>query len=239
MIPSLVRFAARGDYEPTTELLAEVIETLERGDADGRLQESLGVVDRVWQRTHQGPDPLKPLQIRRLVPTRPSTSIVSVFLTKIEPRQLVPLHKSLPDAISVRAGLFLIHDLLDESHIEAQAADEAGRNSTAPYWHGIMHRREPDYDNARYWFRRVGDHPIFPLIGCEVGGLLSDPEFTARLRFPGVIDRRGHWDPMAFIELCEQCGTTWDERSQAAARLQEIEMRLLLEYSCRAALGKS
>jgi hypothetical protein len=186
----------------------------------------------------EGPDQLPRLTLRRLVPRRPAAGPVSQFLTVIQPKQLVPNHRSPAEALSVKAGLYLMHDYLDESHEISQEADRLGRNTSAPYWHGIMHRREPDYDNARYWFRRVGDHPIFPSIGREVSDLLSDHNFAARVRFPGVLDRRGHWDPMAFIDLCEQCGTNWDERAQTAARLQEVEMRALLEYTCRAAAGE-
>ena len=42
------------------------------------------------------------------------------------------------------AGLWLYHDFLDESHTISQ---EIG-STTGSYWHGIMHRREPDASNA-------------------------------------------------------------------------------------------
>jgi hypothetical protein len=41
------------------------------------------------------------------------------------------------------AGLWLYHDFLDESHTISQDID----TPTGSYWHGIMHRREPDAGN--------------------------------------------------------------------------------------------
>src|SRR5690242_16081592 len=55
------------------------------------------------------------------------------------------------------AGLWLYHDFLDESHTLSQEI----HSTSGSHWHGIMHRREPDYANAKYWFHRVGSHPIF------------------------------------------------------------------------------
>ena len=181
---------------------------------------------------------LSPFPQRRLVPEVPKPSAVSELLSIIEPELLVPGLTSPPDGLSVLVGLFLIHDYLQEAHALAQSADREGPNQTAPYWHGIMHRREPDYDNARYWFRHVGQHAIFPAIGQEVAKLMEKQNFAAQLRFDRVLDRGGHWDPMAFIDLCEECGTRWDGRAQTAAQLQSIEFRVLLEYTCRAARGE-
>ena len=51
------------------------------------------------------------------------------------------------------AAIYLYADNLDSAHQEAQR-DES--DPEAAYWHGIMHRREGDFSNANYWFRRTG-----------------------------------------------------------------------------------
>jgi hypothetical protein len=60
-----------------------------------------------------------------------------------------------PDA--VKAGLHLLNDDLDRAHELAQANEG---DKTYDYWHAIVHRREGDFDNAKYWLHRVGRHPV-------------------------------------------------------------------------------
>ena len=57
-----------------------------------------------------------------------------------------------PDLV---AGLWLYADELDKSHsVSQQILTEEGS-----FWHGIMHRREGDFSNAKYWFRNAGALP--------------------------------------------------------------------------------
>ena len=57
------------------------------------------------------------------------------------------------------AGLLMRYNHIEAAHGLTQGADG---NASAALWHAIMHRREPDAGNAKYWLQQVGEHPIYP-----------------------------------------------------------------------------
>ena len=130
-----------------------------------------------------------------------------------------------PDAAAcVRAGLLLLANDLDGSHRVSQSIE----TTDGSYWHGIMHRREPDYSNSKYWFRRVGDHEIFDGIA------------TAATSLPGLAAEfeRGQHDPFHFIDLVETCarGARSDLHDELL-ELQDREFLLLLTHCYHRAIG--
>jgi hypothetical protein len=129
--------------------------------------------------------------------------------------------------LTLAAGLLQIFDFWEPSHEAAQQADDQGERAFSAYWHGIAHRREPDAGNAAYWFRRVGNHPVYQPLAAAARHLLAahgENELTGRLI------RDGAWNATAMIDLCTGArpGTP---RETLARRLQRTEMWLLLEAS--------
>jgi hypothetical protein len=125
------------------------------------------------------------------------------------------------DAEACLAALWLYHDFLEEAHALSQSIDTANGS----YWHGIMHRREPDAANAAYWFRRVGTHPIFVPLANEA-------------RSAGLELSADHWDPFAFIDLCEKHRGTGTPDEMTLRRVQHKEWELLFDWCRRRAAGE-
>ncbi len=122
-------------------------------------------------------------------------------------------------APAVKAGLLLWNDDLDASHRLSQEID----SPTGSYWHAIMHRREPDYWNSKYWFRRVGAHPAMVRIAQEARDMLNAVPWLAH----------GCYDPFAFVDACEKAARA-DIRAADLARLQAfqmLEIRILLDHT--------
>jgi hypothetical protein len=129
--------------------------------------------------------------------------------------QLFPQARA-PEA--AMAGLLVYLSLMDAAHELAQRVETPENN----FWHGIVHRREPDAGNASYWFRRVGAHPIFPDLRQE----------AARLG----VDFGPRWDPHAFIDLCERARSSpGSPEEKSALAVQLVEWQLLFDYCARPA----
>ena len=122
--------------------------------------------------------------------------------------------RSRDDAEAMLSGLWLWHDFLEESHTISQGL----HTPTGSFWHAIMHRREGDFSNAKYWYARCRNHPALADIAARAGG---------------------RWDPNSFVDLVERVHDRPDDPQHArAVELQRDEWQALFEHCLRAALGQ-
>ena len=120
------------------------------------------------------------------------------------------------------AALWLHHDFLDESHRISQTITDPSGN----FWHGIMHRRERDYWNSKYWFRNVGTHPGFSQLSKSVHDLIAESEET---KISQILSAK-LWDPFLFVDLCEKYYQTESPEEKLLQKVQQIEWQKLFDH---------
>lgn len=108
---------------------------------------------------------------------------VRATLAALTPEAVVPGHRDRDMAMACLSGLWLLHDFLDESHTISQDL----HTTTGSYWHAIMHRREPDPSNSKYWFRKVGSYPVLAKLAEQAPAL-------------GYL----YTNPFDFVDMCEK-----------------------------------
>ena len=85
---------------------------------------------------------LKLLMEKGVRPQRKSSHLPDTILNELFAPHAV---RDRDMADSCRAGLWLYFDHLDESHSLSQDI----HTPTGSYWHGLLHRREPDFGNPQ------------------------------------------------------------------------------------------
>ena len=113
------------------------------------------------------------------------------------------------------AGLWLYFDYLDESHTVSQ--DIATPEGS--YWHAIMHRREPDAGNSKYWWRMVGSHPVIAQLVIETPSIGYN-----------------YTSPQDFVDFCEQVRGKGSSEEKLAQEVQLLEWQLLFDHCYRKAV---
>ena len=117
----------------------------------------------------------------------------------------------------IRGALLYALDDLDGAHgfFQDVPGDLAG------YWHGMLHRREPDFENARYWFRRAGTLPFFDELHSRAAKQSAD------------MAKQPSWDPYLFTGQCEQARHGETESLSELRDLQRAEFDVAFDYTWR------
>jgi hypothetical protein len=134
------------------------------------------------------------------------------------------------EADALLSGLWLYFDWLDASHRISQSIE----TPTGSFWHAIMHRREGDFSNSKYWYARCASHPILPSLAAAAGQMVNSmPADKSLFRLIAT-----GWNPNAFVDLVEQVhDDASDPRHSLAVSLQRLEWQTLFNHGTRAASG--
>ena len=106
----------------------------------------------------------------------------------------------------LKAALHIWNDDIERSHTLAQEDP----SSTGSLIHAVLHRRETEYWNSKYWLRQTGAHPVLKALAEEFEG----------------------WDPFSHVDRCEGAERGPAAEVKSLEGIQARELELLAEH-CR------
>ena len=119
-----------------------------------------------------------------------------------------------PEAHDAALGLALLwHDDLDGAHELCQAHEG---HADCDYVHALLHRREGDFINAKYWFRAVGRHAAHAAMVQQAAALGLH-----------ALAEAGQWRPAAMVDACAKALGGAATSQQLLMQLQAAEFRAL------------
>ncbi len=133
------------------------------------------------------------------------------------------------NSLLLKAAFFLYFDGFEEAHLIAQDHEGVAGN----WIHAILHRREPDAGNSKYWYHRV------PLPGTVHQAIhekvmlkmahLPIPELAGLAR---KMEMSKGWEPEAFVDLVDQVRkeNPASPLYRLLVEIQEVEWRGLLDH---------
>ena len=119
----------------------------------------------------------------------------------------------------IRSALLLWHDHLEASHKISQSIS----SKDGSFLHALMHRREPDYSNAKYWLNQTGPYKVYSEIAKRSKNLLKENSLS-ELFGP-------EWNPYVMIDSVEKTKPN-TQAYIALQKLQQIEMEIFIEANC-------
>ncbi len=155
-----------------------------------------------WLSAIQGPVPLR---------------AVAESKAMANPRQLV--EKSSLRGTLFEALLWLRVGVIEPAHILVQD----GRNDLERYIHGVVHRLEGDFWNAKYWFRQVRDRELVLFVENGIQLKLKELELIDSARDWKTVKASG-FSPDQFVDQCENflASSQGDEASDLKKILESV-----------------
>jgi hypothetical protein len=154
---------------------------------------------------------LREVSLPRLTPTEPPPN--PELIAKVRAANDTEIAPGAPHSAACLRSLFLLGaGDLDGAHVIVQDLT----SSNAAYIHGMIHRVEGDFGNARYWFNRAQVHPTAAEIYRRAA--------VNSLRIAAL----SVWDPAVVTDMAEVARRTGP--SDELKTVLAIEYEVLIEH---------